>query len=106
MTIYDDGKRSANITIAETRYLFRLTEEDEEVYRKAEKMINVHIGRYDKYPIAYPQDKMLLTALHFALEFIRVDRLNNDKALLKEVEGLDSELGSYLERQGSLDNTE
>jgi hypothetical protein len=106
MTIYDDGKRPVNITIAEKRYSFRLTEEDEEFYRKAEKMINAHIGRYEKYSNAHPQDKMLLTILHFALEFIRVNRLNNDKTLLHEVERLDSELGNYLERQGSLDNIE
>ncbi|MDR1896207.1 MAG: cell division protein ZapA [Prevotellaceae bacterium] len=89
-----------NVIIAGRKYRYNVaTEEEEERYRDAVKMIDVEVKR-NSVPDKDYQDILAVSILNFAIQVVK------NRKLVSEVEKLNGELGVYLEKQSSLENIE
>jgi hypothetical protein len=90
------AKLSITLKIAGASYPFPdIERSEEEVYRHAEKEVN-RLFAESAHPSLLPKDQLALTALHLAMENIR---LRTSRSLGEDVDrlaALDRELDEYL----------
>ncbi|MDR2563148.1 MAG: cell division protein ZapA [Prevotellaceae bacterium] len=99
----EDDRLSVRITIADRKYPLKIARQNEEQLRKAARLINEELDRYRDFADRDIQDKLAITALQFVFKLLDVEENKSLLSLQKDLQGLDSELESYLNKQtGSL----
>lgn len=99
----ENDKLSVKIAIADRRYPLTIARKNEEQLRKAAGLINKELEKYGDYADRDIQDKLAITALNFVFKLLDVEENKSLTALQKDLQELDSELETYLDKQtGSL----
>lgn len=88
-----------NVIVADRPYRLKIKPEEEEFVRKAAKSLNEKVKEFrQKYEGKDKQDYVAMAALMFAVDFLNVDKSNqdNDEEVQKELDDLAKLLDSHL----------
>ncbi|MGQ8335291.1 cell division protein ZapA [Sunxiuqinia sp. A32] len=90
-------KLSITIKIDGRVYPLKIDREQEEIYRKAAKMLNEIILQYrKKYANHDSQDFLAMTAFQFVVKNLEMEEKADDSPFIEEIKQLDEELTDYL----------
>jgi cell division protein ZapA (FtsZ GTPase activity inhibitor) len=95
------GEISIKITISDRIYPLKVNTEEEEIVRRAAKMINERIKDYqDNYAVRDKQDLLSMAVLHYATAVLRTENQvqNQDTAVADKVEELDILLDGFFKK--------
>ncbi len=95
------GEISIKINIADRVYPLRVNMEEEEVIRKAAKIINDRIKEYqDNYAVRDKQDLLSMCVLHYATATLKADkkRVDEETEVADKVYQLDQLLGNFFSK--------
>ena len=95
------GEISIKITISDRIYPLKVNTEEEEIVRRAAKMINERIKDYqDNYAVRDKQDLLSMAVLHYATAVLRTENIaqNQDTAVADKVEELDILLNGFFKK--------
>ena len=95
------GEISIKITIADRIYPLKVSMEEEEIVRRAAKIINERIKDYqENYAVRDKQDLLSMAVLHYATAVLRVENKvqNQDTEVADKVEELDSLLSDFFSK--------
>ncbi|WP_276089931.1 cell division protein ZapA [Pedobacter sp. JY14-1] len=95
------GEISIKITIADRVYPLKVNMEEEEIVRRAAKMINERIKDYqENYAVRDKQDLLSMSVLHYATAALRVENKvqHQDIAVAGKVEELDNLLNGFFSK--------
>jgi len=95
------GEISIKITISDRIYPLKVNMEEEEIVRRAAKMINERIKDYqDNYAVRDKQDLLSMAVLHYATAVLRTENKaqNQDTAVADKVEELDVLLSNFFSK--------
>ncbi len=95
------GEISIKITISDRIYPLKVNMEEEEIVRRAAKMINERIKEYqENYAVRDKQDLLSMALLHYATAVLRTENKvhNQDTAVADKVEELDVLLNDFFSR--------
>ena len=95
------GEISIKITISDRIYPLKVNMEEEEIVRRAAKMINERIKDYqDNYAVRDKQDLLSMAVLHYATAVLRTENKaqNQDTAVADKVEELDILLNGFFKK--------
>jgi cell division protein ZapA (FtsZ GTPase activity inhibitor) len=93
------GEISIKINIADRVYPLKISTEEEEVVRRAAKLINDRIKEYqENYAVKDKQDLLSMCVLHYASAAIRAEKKasNEDTDVAEKVYQLDSLLNDFF----------
>ncbi len=93
------GEISIKINIADRVYPLKVNMEEEEVVRRAAKLINDRIKEYqENYAVKDKQDLLSMCVLHYATTSIKAEKKasNEDTDLAERVYELDSLLTNFF----------
>jgi cell division protein ZapA (FtsZ GTPase activity inhibitor) len=93
------GEISIKITISDRIYPLKVSTEEEEIVRRAAKIINERIKDYqENYAVRDKQDLLSMAVLHYATAALRVENKvqDQDTAVADKVEELDSLLNDFF----------
>lgn len=93
------GEISIKINIADRVYPLKISTEEEEVVRRAAKLINDRIKEYqENYAVKDKQDLLSMCVLHYASGLIRAEKKasNEDTDVAEKVYQLDSLLNEFF----------
>ena len=93
------GEISIKITISDRIYPLKVNVEEEEIVRRAAKIINERIQDYqENYAVRDKQDLLSMAVLHYATAVLRTEHKvqNQDTAVVDKVEELDSLLNGFF----------
>jgi len=93
------GEISIKITISDRIYPLKVNVEEEEIVRRAAKIINERIKDYqENYAVRDKQDLLSMAVLHYATAVLRTEHMvqNQDTAVAEKVEELDSLLNDFF----------
>jgi cell division protein ZapA len=93
------GEISIKINIADRVYPLKINVEEEEVVRRAAKLINDRIKEYqENYAVKDKQDLLSMCVLHYASASIRAEKKasNEDADVAEKVYQLDSLLNDFF----------
>ena len=96
------GEISIKINIADRVYPLKINMEEEEIVRRAAKLINDRIKEYqENYAVKDKQDLLSMCVLHYASASIRAEKKasNEDKDLAEKVYQLDSLLNDFFNQK-------
>lgn len=95
-----DDKFSININIANRNYPMQINRQEEEVIRKAAKIINEKILMYrQRYASADVQDVMVMTALQFVVQNLNMEMDKDVSPVVAKLEELNDSISEYLEKE-------
>jgi cell division protein ZapA (FtsZ GTPase activity inhibitor) len=95
------GEISIKINIADRVYPLRVNMEEEEVIRRAAKIINDRIKEYqDNYAVRDKQDLLSMCVLHYATATLKADkkRVEEDTEVADKVYQLDQMLNNFFSK--------
>lgn len=95
------GEISIKITISDRIYPLKVNVEEEEIVRRASKMINERIKEYqDNYAVRDKQDLLSMAVLHYATAVLRTESKvqNQDTAIADKVDELDILLNGFFSK--------
>ncbi|WP_442590304.1 cell division protein ZapA [Pedobacter sp. AW31-3R] len=95
------GEISIKITISDRIYPLKVSMEEEEIVRRAAKIINERIKDYqENYAVRDKQDLLSMVVLHYATTVLKMENKvqNQDSAVAEKVEELDSLLNDFFTR--------
>jgi len=95
------GEISIKITISDRIYPLKVNTEEEEIVRRAAKIINERIKDYqENYAVRDKQDLLSMAVLHYATAVLRVENKvqDQDTAVAEQVEELDSLLNGFFSK--------
>ena len=95
------GEISIKITISDRIYPLKVNMEEEEIVRRAAKMINERIKDYqDNYAVRDKQDLLSMAVLHYATAVLRTENKvqNQDTAVADKAEELDVLLSNFFSK--------
>ena len=95
------GEISIKITISDRIYPLNVNMEEEEIVRRAAKMINERIKDYqENYAVRDKQDLLSMSLLHYATAALRTENKvqNQDSAVADKVEELDVLLNNFFSK--------
>jgi cell division protein ZapA len=95
------GEISIKINIADRVYPLRVNMEEEEVIRRAAKIINDRIKEYqDNYAVRDKQDLLSMCVLHYATATLKADkkRVDEDTEVAEKVYQLDQLLNNFFSK--------
>jgi len=93
----DDGKLSIKINIGDKLYPLRIERNEEELIRKASKLINDKLNQYrSKYEERDLTDLLAMTTLQFTKKYLEMEADQNYAALENEIKQINSELEEYI----------
>ncbi|WP_131535801.1 cell division protein ZapA [Pedobacter nototheniae] len=95
------GEISIKITISDRIYPLKVNMEEEEIVRRAAKMINERIKDYqENYAVRDKQDLLSMSLLHYATAVLRTENKaqNQDTAVADKVEELDVILNGFFSK--------
>jgi len=93
------GEISIKITISDRIYPLKVNMEEEEIVRRAAKIINERIKDYqENYAVRDKQDLLSMAVLHYATAVLRTEHKvqHQDSAVAEKVEQLDSLLTDFF----------
>lgn len=93
------GEISIKITIADRIYPLKVKVEEEEIVRRAAKLINERIKEYqDNYAVRDKQDLLSMAVLHYATTVLKTETKihNQDTTVAEQVEALDGLLNDFF----------
>ena len=93
------GEISIKITISDRIYPLKVNVEEEEIVRRAAKIINERIKDYqENYAVRDKQDLLSMAVLHYATAVLRTEHKvqHQDTAVADKVEELDSLLNGFF----------
>lgn len=93
------GEISIKITISDRIYPLKVNVEEEEIVRRAAKIINERIKDYqENYAVRDKQDLLSMAVLHYATAVLRTENKvqSQDTALVDKVDALDGLLNSFF----------
>ncbi len=93
------GEISIKITISDRIYPLKVNVEEEEIVRRAAKIINERIKEYqENYAVRDKQDLLSMAVLHYATAVLRAEQKvqQQDTSIADKVEELDSLLNGFL----------
>ncbi|MFD2160925.1 cell division protein ZapA [Paradesertivirga mongoliensis] len=95
------GEISIKINIADRVYPLRVNMEEEEVIRRAAKIINDRIKEYqDNYAVRDKQDLLSMCVLHYATATLKAEkkRVDEDTEVADKVYQLDQMLDNFFSK--------
>ncbi|MBC8054240.1 MAG: cell division protein ZapA [Sphingobacteriaceae bacterium] len=95
------GEISIKINIADRVYPLRVNMEEEEVIRRAAKIINDRIKEYqDNYAVRDKQDLLSMCVLHYATATLKAEkkRVDEDTEVADKVYQLDQLLNNFFSK--------
>ncbi|RZK50437.1 MAG: cell division protein ZapA [Pedobacter sp.] len=93
------GEISIKISISDRIYPLKVNVEEEEIVRRAAKIINERIKEYqENYAVRDKQDLLSMAVLHYATAVLRTENQvqNQDLAVEEKVDNLDSLLERFV----------
>lgn len=93
------GEISIKITISDRIYPLKVNVEEEEIVRRAAKIINERIKEYqENYAVRDKQDLLSMAVLHYATAVLKTENSaqNQDTQLAEKVEELDGLLSNFF----------
>lgn len=93
------GEISIKITISDRIYPLKVNTEEEEIVRRAAKIINERIKEYqENYAVRDKQDLLSMAVLHYATAVLRTEHKaqSQDTTVTDKVEELDSLLNGFF----------
>ncbi|WP_113661713.1 cell division protein ZapA [Pedobacter nanyangensis] len=93
------GEISIKITIADRIYPLKVSMEEEEIVRRAAKIINERIKDYqENYAVRDKQDLLSMAVLHYATAVLKAEHKvhSQDTTVADKVEELDSLLNGFF----------
>jgi cell division protein ZapA (FtsZ GTPase activity inhibitor) len=93
------GEISIKITISDRIYPLKVNIEEEEIVRRAAKIINERIKDYqENYAVRDKQDLLSMAVLHYATAVLRAENKvqSQDTALTDKIEELDGLLNGFF----------
>ena len=95
------GELSIKINIADRVYPLRVNMEEEEMIRRAAKIINDRIKEFqDNYAVRDKQDLLSMCGLHYATATLKADkkRVDEDTEVADKVYQLDQMLNNFFSK--------
>jgi cell division protein ZapA (FtsZ GTPase activity inhibitor) len=95
------GEISIKISISDRIYPLKVNTEEEEIVRRAAKVINERIKDYqENYAVRDKQDLLSMALLHYATAALRVESKvqNEDTAVTEKIEELDNLLNNFFSK--------
>ncbi|MBK1441108.1 cell division protein ZapA [Parapedobacter sp. ISTM3] len=95
------GEISIKINIADRIYPLRVDMEEEEVIRRAAKLINDRIKEFqENYAVRDKQDLLSMCVLHYATGMLKAEGKSNasEVGIVRAVDELDSMLTTFFNR--------
>ena len=95
------GEISIKINIADRVYPLKINVEEEEVVRRAAKLINDRIKEYqENYAVKDKQDLLSMCVLHYATSTLKAEKKasNEDTEVAERVYNLDALLADFFEK--------
>ncbi|MDA9555180.1 cell division protein ZapA [Pelobium sp.] len=95
------GEISIKINIADRVYPLKINMEEEEIVRRAAKLINDRIKEYqENYAVKDKQDLLSMCVLHYASASIKAEKKasNEDTDVAEKVYQLDSLLNEFFDQ--------
>jgi len=95
------GEISIKINIADRVYPLKVNMEEEEIIRRAAKLINDRIKEYqENYAVRDKQDLLSMSVLHYATSFIKAEKKGSveDSAVIEKVYQLDNLLTDFFSK--------
>ena len=96
------GEISIKINIADRIYPLKINVEEEEVVRRAAKLINDRIKEFqENYAVKDKQDLLSMCVLHYATATIKAEKQasNEDTEVAEKVYNLDSLLNDFFKKE-------
>ena len=92
-----DDKFTINVQISGLRMPLNIPRKDEELYWKAEKMVNTYLNQFQKLYNQRPTEEILIMVAFQIAVIVSKQELNEDKVPLAEkIKELDEELKQLL----------
>lgn len=95
------GEISIKISISDRIYPLKVATEEEEIVRRAAKVINERIKDYqENYAVRDKQDLLSMALLHYATAALRVESKVQDQdiAVTEKIEALDNLLNDFFSK--------
>jgi cell division protein ZapA len=93
----EDDRLSIKVNIGDKFYPLRIEKDEEELIRKASKLINDKLNQYrGKYEERDITDLLAMTALQFTKKYLEKEAENDFFSLEVEVKQINSELERYI----------
>ncbi len=93
------GEISIKITISDRIYPLKVNMEEEEIVRRAAKIINERIKEYqENYAVRDKQDLLSMAVLHYATAVLRAENTvqSQDSQISEKVDELDGLLSNFF----------
>ncbi len=93
----DEDKIRINIMLAGTTYPLIIRRDDEEIYRKAARQVEIYINKYkEKYPKVTHEMALAMVAYHFSLTSLMQQDRNDTTPFTDKIRELNSEMDTLL----------
>ncbi len=93
-----DDKLSIKINIGNTYYPMRINRNEEEIIRRAAKIINDKLTQYqNKYAEREPFDLLAMTSLQYVKQLLECENKNDVSLLNEEIKQINEELEHFIE---------
>lgn len=95
-----DDKFTINILIGGFRIPLRIPREDEELYRKAERLVNKQLDKYQRLYSQRPTEQILiLVALQIAVIVSNQELMEDTVPMAEKIQALDDELKALFSKE-------
>ena len=95
-----DEKLSIRVNVADRFYPLKIDRIQEEVIRKAAKMINEKVLQYkQRYKDKDTQDFLAMASLQYVIKVIEAENKTDVSPFLEEIEAMEQELREFLEKE-------
>ncbi|PCH71214.1 MAG: cell division protein ZapA [Bacteroidales bacterium] len=95
-----DEKLSIRVNVADRFYPLKIDRSQEEVIRKAAKMINEKVLQYkQRYKDKDTQDFLAMASLQYVIKVIEAENKTDVSPVLEEIEAMEQELREFLDKE-------
>ncbi|WP_372752070.1 cell division protein ZapA [Labilibaculum sp.] len=95
-----DEKLSIRINVADRFYPLKIDRTQEEVIRKAAKMINEKVLQYkQRYKDKDTQDFLAMASLQYVIKVIEAENKTDVSPVLEEVKAMEQSLREFLDKE-------
>ena len=95
-----DEKLSIRVNVADRFYPLKIDRKQEEVIRKAAKMINEKVLQYkQRYKDKDTQDFLAMASLQYVIKVIEAENKTDVSPVLDEIKMMEQELREFLDKE-------
>ncbi len=95
-----DEKLSIKVNVADRFYPLKIDRKQEEVIRKAAKMINEKVLQYkQRYKDKDTQDFLAMASLQYVIKVIEAENKTDVSPVLDEIKVMEQELREFLDKE-------